>query len=165
MVYFYISITLTIIAYMYMTGWSEEPAFKLCAPFPSSSIPSTLAVAVWLLSPLFTCLADCNSSNTDLPAIHLSPFQTTIHKNGGLINLFSLSPTPYLSSLPGLMLHSLNATVLFLLPRMPWPLYPTSAYLFIPQDSLFCIRLLCISFPLSHGKKWVWFWCTTDLST
>lgn len=95
MVYFYISITLTIISYLSMIDWSEEPVFKLCTLPPSSCIPSIPAAAVWLLSPFFTCLADYNSSNVDLPAIHLSLFQSTIRTNGSLINLFSLSSVPY----------------------------------------------------------------------
>lgn len=65
-----------------------------CTPPPLSCTPS-IPPAVSHLSPIFTCLADCNSCNADLPAIHLFPFQSTIHTNEGLKNLLSLSPAPY----------------------------------------------------------------------
>ena len=130
------------------------PSLPLHFTLANRPFPLQFCSAAWLHSPIFICLADFNCSNINFPIIEASSFNspsTQMAVSQKPLQLHHLYPifTSYfffcsgcLTSLPSLWL-SIHAS----------------------QDSLLCIHLLWIAFPVSQGEKSFWLCCTTDLST
>lgn len=161
MVYFYISITLTITSYLSMIGWSEEPVFKLCTLPPSSCIPSIPAAAVWFLSPFFTCLLIIIPLMLIfLPSIFLyfNPPSTQIN----LINLFSLSSVPYHHFL--ISCYTLLMSLCFSFCLGCPDLVTQPLHIFLYPKIYFFVSIFSVHVFLFQ-KSGFWIWCPIDFST